>query len=87
MEINKQNLVNSVLKVGSRGIYTGSVGAILYDVLKSKTNKDIEKLKKRIDTLEKSNKKYKIGSFTELLIFYMSYNERRFRKWESIKKI
>ena len=57
MEINKQNLVNSLLKVGSILIYTGSVGAVLYDVIKSKTNKDIEKLNKRIDSLEKSNKK------------------------------
>ena len=57
MEINKQNLVNSLLKVGSILIYTGSIGAILYDVIKSKTDKDIEKLNKRIDSLEKSNKK------------------------------
>ena len=56
MEINKQNLVNSLLKVGSILIYTGSVGAVLYDVIKSKTDKDIEKLNKRIDSLEKSKK-------------------------------
>ena len=57
MEINKQNLVDSLLTVGSILIYTGTVGAILYDVIKSKTDEDIEKLNKRVDSLEKSNKK------------------------------
>ena len=56
MEIDKQNLVNSLLKVGSILIYTGSVGVFLYDVIKSKTDEDIEKLNKRIDSLEKSKK-------------------------------
>ena len=56
MEIDKQNLVNSLLKVGSILIYTGSVGAVLYDEKKKKTDKDIEKLNKRIDSLEKSKK-------------------------------
>ena len=57
MEINIQKLVDSLFKVGSILIYTGTVGAILYDVIKSKTDEDIEKLNKRVDSLEKSNKK------------------------------
>ena len=56
MEIDKQNLVNSLVKVGAILIYTGSVGAFLYDIIKSKTDEDIEKLNKRIDSLEKSKK-------------------------------
>ena len=56
MGIDKQNLVNSLFKVGAILLYTGSVGAVLYDVIKSKTNKDIEKLNKRIASLEKSKK-------------------------------
>ena len=56
MEIDKQTLVNSLLKVGSILIYTGCVGAVVYDIIKSKTDKDIEKLNKRIDSLEKSKK-------------------------------
>ena len=74
MEIDKQNLVNSLLKVGSILIYTGSVGAVLYDVIKSKTDKDIEKLNKRIDSLEKSKKikdrKLCIASFLFAIITY-----------------
>lgn len=56
MGIDKQNLVNSLLKVGSILFYTVSVGAVLYDVIKSKIDKDIEKLNKRIDSFEKSKK-------------------------------
>ena len=56
MEINKQILVNSLFKVGSILLYTASVGLILHDVIKEKIDKDIEKLNKRIDSLEKSKK-------------------------------
>ena len=56
MEIDKQNLVNSLLEVGSILLYTASAGLILHDVIKVQTDKDIEKLNKRIDSLEKSKK-------------------------------
>lgn len=62
MEIDKQNLVNSLLKVGAILLYTASAGFILHDVIKGQTDKDIEKLNKRIDSLEKS-KKQKIGNY------------------------
>lgn len=56
MKIDKQNLVNSLLKVGAILLYTASAGFILHDVIKEQTDKDIEKLNKRIDSLEKSKK-------------------------------
>ena len=56
MEIDKQNLVNSLFKVGAILLYTASAGLILHDVIKGQTDKDIEKLNKRIDSLEKSKK-------------------------------
>ena len=57
MEIDKKVLINSLLEVGSLLLYTTSVGCIVYDVIKTKTDKNIEKLNQRIDSLEKSIKK------------------------------
>ena len=57
MEIDKKVLVNSLLEVGLLLLYTTNVGCIVYDVIKTKTDKNIEKLNQRIDSLEKSIKK------------------------------
>ena len=57
MEIDKKVLVNSLLEVGSLLLYTTSIGCIVYDVIKTKTDENIEKLNQRIDSLEKSIKK------------------------------
>ena len=57
MEINKKFLVSSLLEVGTILLYTTTVGFIVYDVIKTKTDENIEKLNQRIDSLEKSNKK------------------------------
>ena len=57
MEINKKNLVSSLLEVGTILLYTTTVGFIVYDVTKTKTDENIEKLNQRIDSLEKSIKK------------------------------
>ena len=57
MEINKKNLVSSLLEVGTILLYTTTAGFIVYDVTKTKTDENIEKLNKRIDSLEKSIKK------------------------------
>ena len=59
MEINKKNLVSSLLEVGTILLYTTTAGFIVYDVIKTKTDKNIEKLNQRIDSLEKSIKKNK----------------------------
>lgn len=76
MKIDKQNLVNSLLKVGAILLYTASAGFILHDIIKGQTDKDIEKLNKRIDSLEKSKKikdmkpkKKYMASFLLLAIF------------------
>ena len=57
MEINKKILVSSLLEVGTILLYTTTVGFIVYDVTKTKTDENIEKLNRRIDSLEKSIKK------------------------------
>ena len=57
MEINKKILVSSLLEVGTILLYTTTVGFIVYDVTKTKTDENIEKLNQRIDSLEKSIKK------------------------------
>ena len=78
MEIDKQNLVNSLLKVGSILLYTASAGLILHDVIKGQTDKDIEKLNKRIDSLEKSkkikDKRLCIASFLFARNIFIPYN-------------
>ena len=56
MEINKKNLVSSLLEVGTILLYTTTVGFIVYDATKTKTDENIEKLNQRIDSLEKSIK-------------------------------
>lgn len=77
MKIDKQNLVNSLLKVGAILLYTASAGFILHDIIKGQTDKDIEKLNKRIDSLEKSKKikdmKPKKKKNTWLLFFCSQY--------------
>ena len=57
MEINKKILVSSLLEVGTILLYTITAGFIVHDVITTKTDKDIEKLRQRVDSLEKSNKK------------------------------
>ena len=57
MEINKKFLVSSLLEVGTILLYTTTAGFIVYDVIKTKTDENIEKLNQRIDSLEKSIKK------------------------------
>ena len=56
MEIDKKVLVNSLLEAGSILLCMTSVGFIIHDVIKTKTDKDIEKLRQRVDSLEKSIK-------------------------------
>lgn len=93
MKIDKQNLVNSLLKVGAILLYTASAGFILHDIIKGQTDKDIEKLNKRIDSLEKSKKikdmkpkKKKIhGFFSFARNIFISYNGG-YLKMKSITK-